>query len=271
MKIQLNKIRIDGDTQARIEINYSVVAEYAEKMRDGVKFPPVVTFFDGASYWLADGFHRYHANKANITKEVESDVKEGTQRDAQLYSFGANDDHGLRRTVEEKKRVVLRMLDDFEWSELSDREIARICNVSHPFVGKLREGLKNDKSPTQNTPVKTKTDKPAKTVDAKPVETQDEEPENDELHSLAIEHQSMAEENQKLMNKLAVHNMDATEEEKEEALLSMEEKDARIKALEAEVKALKASRDTYQSKNADMLGQIKYLKKQLQKYEKVDA
>jgi len=273
MKVQLNKIRIDGDTQARIEINYGVVTEYAEKMRDGVQFPPVVTFFDGASYWLADGFHRYHGHKSNASKDIEVEVIEGTQRDAQLYSFGANDDHGLRRTVEEKKRVVLRMLDDFEWSELKDREIARICNVSHPFVGKLREGLKNDDSPTQNTPVETNTkaDKPAKKVDSKPVETQDEEPENDELHALAIEHQTLAEENQKLMNKLAVHNMDATEEEKEEALLSMEEKDARIKSLEAEVKALKASRDTYQSKNADMLRQIKYLKKQLEKYEKVDA
>jgi hypothetical protein len=273
MKVQLNKIRIDGDTQARPEINYSLVTEYAEKMRDGVKFPPVTVFFDGASYWLADGFHRYHGHKANATKEIEADVQEGTQRDAQLYSFGANDDHGMRRTVEEKRRSVFRMAEDFEWGDYSDREIARICKVSHPFVAKIREGLKNVNSPTQNTPVKTKAkaDKPAKTVDAKPVETEDEEPENDELHALAIEHQSMAEENQKLMNKLAVHNMDATEEEREEALVSMEEKDARIKALEAEVKALKASRDTYQSKNADMLRQIKYLKKQLEKYEKVDA
>ena len=49
MKVQLNKIRIDGDTQARIEINYGVVTEYAEKMRDGVQFPPVTLFFDGAS------------------------------------------------------------------------------------------------------------------------------------------------------------------------------------------------------------------------------
>jgi hypothetical protein len=268
MKILLSKIRIDGDTQARIEINYGVVTEYAEKMRDGVQFPPVVTYFDGANYWLADGFHRYHASKANATKEVESDVKEGTQRDAQLYSFGANDDHGLRRTVDEKKRVVLRMLDDFEWSELSDREIARICNVSHPFVGKLREGLKEVPTP------KTVEDRPKaekQKVEVKAVEAEEEFEEDDELHNMAIEHQALAEENQKLMNKLAVQNMEASEEEKQEALLSMEEKDARIKALEAEVAALKSSRDTYQAKNADMLRQIKYLKKQLEKYEKVDA
>jgi hypothetical protein len=163
------------------------------------------------------------------------------------------------------------MAEDFEWGDYSDREIARICKVSHPFVAKIREGLKNSKSPTQNTPnkAKVKAKDPAKNVDVQPIE--DDEPENDEMHALAIEHQTLAEENKKLMNKLAVHNMDATEEEKEEALASMDEKDARIKALEAEVSALKASRDTYQAKNADMLRQIKYLKKQLEKYEKVDA
>lgn len=268
MKVQLNKIRIDGDTQARIEINYGVVTEYAEKMRDGSAFPPVTLFFDGASYWLADGFHRYHGYKSNATQEIEADVKEGTQRDAQLYSFGANDEHGLRRTVEEKKRVVLRMLDDFEWSELKDREIARICNVSHPFVGKLREGLKEVPTPK---PVEDKPKAEKKKVEVKAEEVEEEFEEDDELHNMAIEHQALAEENQKLMNKLAVQNMEASEEEKQEALLSMEEKDARIKALEAEVAALKSSRDTYQSKNADMLRQIKYLKKQLEKYEKVDA
>lgn len=270
MKVLLNKIRIDGETQARIEINYDVVTGYAEKMREGVVFPPVVAYFDGANYWLADGFHRYHGHKANASKDIEVDVKEGTQRDAQLYSFGANDDHGLQRTVHDKRRAVLRMLDDFEWSDLSDREIARICKVSHPFVAKVREGLKEvaTPKPVEDKPkAEKKVEKPVK---EEPV-AEEEFEEDDELHNMAVEHQALAEENQKLMNKLAVKNMEATEEEKQEALLSMEEKDARIKALEAEVAALKASRDTYQSKNADMLRQIKYLKKQLEKYEKVDA
>lgn len=266
MKVLLSKIRIDGETQARIDINYEVVTNYAEKMRDGVEFPPVIAYFDGANYWLADGFHRYHGHKANASKEIEVDVREGTQRDAQLYSFGANDDHGLQRTIQDKRRAVLRMLDDFEWGELKDREIARICKVSHPFVAKLREGLREEVKPK---PEKTADDilKADKKKQAK-VEVKEEEPENDELHALAIEHQTLAEENQKLLNKLAVHNMDATEEEKQEALTSLEDKDARIRALEAELAAVKASRDMYQSKNSDMLRQIKYLQKKLEKYEK---
>lgn len=273
MKLLLSKIRIDGDTQPRAEINYDAVREYSEKMREGAVFPPIKVFFDGANYWLADGFHRYHANKANVTKEIEADVKEGSQRDAQLYSFGANDDHGLRRTNEEKRRSVLRMIDDFEWGELSDREMGRIANVSHTFVAKIKESLKKDSPDAKNTVVKAK-DKgvdATKKADVKPVEAEAEEPENDELHALAIEHEALAEENQKLLNRLAANNMDATEEEKQEALLALEEKDERIKALEAEVSALKASRDMYQAKNADMMKQLKFLKKKLEKYEKVEA
>jgi hypothetical protein len=56
-KINLDVIRIDGETQPREELDQEMVAEYAEFMRDGIKFPPVRVFFDGSNYWLVDGFH----------------------------------------------------------------------------------------------------------------------------------------------------------------------------------------------------------------------
>jgi hypothetical protein len=69
-KINILNIRIDGGTQPRQEINYEVVKDYAELMREGVAFPPVTVFFDGVDYWLADGFHRYHATKSNATATI---------------------------------------------------------------------------------------------------------------------------------------------------------------------------------------------------------
>lgn len=59
-------------------------------------------------------------------------------RDAILFSVGVNSSHGLRRTNADKRRSVMRLLDDAEWSTWSDREIARRCGVSQPFVGNLR-------------------------------------------------------------------------------------------------------------------------------------
>lgn len=58
-RIFLRSIRIDGGTQSRAELNNTTVDEYTEAMLEGDTFPPIVVFFDGSSYWLADGFHRY--------------------------------------------------------------------------------------------------------------------------------------------------------------------------------------------------------------------
>ena len=64
-KIDISAIRTDGGTQARLKLDYDVVKEYAECMKDGDKFPPVTVFHDGSEYWLANGFHRYFATKSN--------------------------------------------------------------------------------------------------------------------------------------------------------------------------------------------------------------
>jgi len=141
MKIKISKIRIDGGTQPRENIDEDIVFEYAEAMQDGDKFPPVIAFNDGAKYWLADGFHRYHASKKTGYLEIEAEVKQGTKRDAVLYSVSANSKHGLRRSNADKRKAVLTLLNDEEWSQWSDREIARKCEVSPKTVSKYRDDV----------------------------------------------------------------------------------------------------------------------------------
>lgn len=138
MQLTLSQIRIDGGTQPRIRIDENVVAEYANAMREGATFPPVVAFFDGIEYWLADGFHRLHAARKNDLESILSEVRTGTKRDAILYSVSANASHGLRRTNEDKRRAVQTLLGDPEWAQWSDREIARRCGVHHEMVSHLR-------------------------------------------------------------------------------------------------------------------------------------
>lgn len=136
--IELDAIRLDGGTQPRSQIIEDVVRQYAEDLSRGDAFPPLTLYFDGADYWLADGFHRFHAARGNGMRGLNCDVRQGTQRDAILYSVGCNADHGLRRTNEDKRRAVLRLLNDPEWVAWSDREIARACRVSGPLVATLR-------------------------------------------------------------------------------------------------------------------------------------
>jgi hypothetical protein len=143
VKLKIDLLRDDGGTQPRAKIDESVVAEYAEAMRGGAQFPPVVAFYDGSEYWLADGFHRGTAAALAGLEEIEVDVRQGNKRDAILFSVGVNSAHGLRRTNEDKRRAVLRLLEDEEWGQWSDREIARRCNVGPPLVAELRPHLKD--------------------------------------------------------------------------------------------------------------------------------
>lgn len=110
-------------------------------MKGDATFPPVDVFFDGVAYWLADGFHRYWALAKLGRPSIEAEIKHGTQRDAVLFSVGANSAHGQRRTNEDKRRAVMTMLNDEEWAGWSDSDIARECKVTQPFVGKLRSSL----------------------------------------------------------------------------------------------------------------------------------
>lgn len=142
--VNIADVRVNGGTQSRANIDRSVVSDYAEAIEAGVVFPPIVVFYDGAAHWLADGFHRYEAYSQARVYDVPADIRQGTQRDAILYSVGANASHGLRRTNDDKRRAVLTLLGDAEWSKWSDREIARQCGVSHDFASRNRRSLSSD-------------------------------------------------------------------------------------------------------------------------------
>jgi len=136
--VSLDKIRIDGGTQSRAAIDESTVAEYVEAIEGSAKLPPLTVFFDGAEYWLADGFHRFHAFRRLKRRSVAASVTDGTVRDALLYSAGANATHGLRRSNADKRRAVEVLLNDEEWSAWSNHEIARKTNTSPAFVASLK-------------------------------------------------------------------------------------------------------------------------------------
>ena len=63
MQLDIDQIRTDGGTQPRAELLIETIEDYAEQMQRNAEFPPVVVFFDGKEYWLADGFHRLAAAK----------------------------------------------------------------------------------------------------------------------------------------------------------------------------------------------------------------
>jgi len=101
--------------------------------------------------WVTTRFHRLHAARQIECSNISADIRTGTRRDAILYSVSANATHGTRRTNEDKRRAVQILLNDPEWSQWADREIARRCGAEHPMVGRLRPARSLEQSTSEKT------------------------------------------------------------------------------------------------------------------------
>ena len=143
-KLKLSEIVTDAGTQVRAGLNEATVADYAEALADGAKFPPVIVFHDGSQYIAADGFHRIHAAARNGATQIEADIRKGSKADALKFALGCNAHHGLRRTNADKRHAVGMALKEFP--NLSDRALAEICIVSDHFVGDIRRELTANRS-----------------------------------------------------------------------------------------------------------------------------
>ena len=99
-------------------------------------------FYDGENYWLADGFHRYHALVGLDSHDpIECNVHKGSLDDAKWFSYGANRAHGIRRSNGDKSRAVQCALTHSNGAKLSDRQIAEHVGVSDFTVRKYRNEL----------------------------------------------------------------------------------------------------------------------------------
>lgn len=280
--VRLSDIYIDGDTQQRERINNEIVSEYAEAMRCGSKFPPVTLFFDGAGYWIADGFHRYHAcNEAGGITEINAEIREGTKRDARLFSASANGTHGIRLTNADKRRSVMVLLKDNEWSQWSDHQIAKHCHVTQPFVGKLRKELEPSEvkvksqlitviSPectsalpecTSALPESTGVypEKPEGVPDDYPDFSTDVGREKAMSESLAAQ----SEEIQMLKDRLTAYGELSDEATSAEQLITDLRKE--LNTARATIEAITISRDRYMNDNAQLKRQVHMLQKQIKK------
>ena len=259
--VPIDAINITGGTQSRLSIKEDYVEEIFEKMKDGVEYEPVKVFFDGKEYWLGDGFHRYHATRKNGKASIKCYVTNGLLREAILYSKVANNLHGLQPTLQDKIHNAKEMIGDFEWGEWSNRELGRICDLSHVTIAKLRVGKVPEKVKFKDKDgeVKTRVTKPEKPVKASKVATPatPATPVDDGKQQEAIDF--LVQENEKLSDQLAVKGS----ADPELAGKTIAELRDEIKQLTIELNSVKISRDQFQAENAQLKKQLVYLQKQL--------
>lgn len=264
--IKLSDIVIDEDTQQRESIDLAMVAEYAESIQCGSKFPPVTVFFDSAQYWLADGYHRYYAHKDSGIPEIYADIHDGTKDDAVMFSFGANGTHGKRLTNADKHKNVKRALSFHKTKELSDRDIAKVCKVTHPFVSKIRKEVvtvTTDESRNNLAKISESPLEPSPVLEAEISEHEEFDPKEHELQEAHDTINQLAEENNKLRDSLAAGQL--PEDEIVSAEQTMINLRKQVKNLEAELDAVKSSRDIYQRENEELKKQCKMYENKFKK------
>jgi polyhydroxyalkanoate synthesis regulator phasin len=269
--VKLADIAIDGETQQRERINNDIVSEYAEAMRCGAKFPAVTLFFDGVGYWLADGFHRFHACKeAGGIDEIQAEIREGTKRDARLFSASANGTHGIRLTNADKRRSVMVLLGDKEWSQWSDNQIAKHCHVTQPYVGKIRKEIDPSEVKVKSqhiTVISPECTSLDGTEDEKPEGAPDDYPdfstEVGREKALNESLASQAEEIQTLRDRLTAYGELSDDAISAEQLIVDLRKE--LTTAHATIEAITQSRDRYMNDNAQLKRQVAMLQKQIKK------
>jgi hypothetical protein len=155
--VDLRLISLDTRLQMRAATSPEVIEEYRRLLAEAMesknpKYPepewpfnePVRLFNVRASdglYLIADGFHRVLAAREAGWKWVRATIVDGTLEDATLAAITANATHGLPRNQADRRRAVKAALNHPKLVGQTDREIARLCNVSHPTVATIRREI----------------------------------------------------------------------------------------------------------------------------------
>jgi hypothetical protein len=237
----------DPTYQARSRMNPSVVKDYEDNLIAGVSFPPITVVRTTNEYIVIDGFHRLNAHRNQGRDRIESAIIDCDRGTALKLAIASNQTHGLQRSTEDKARAVKMALDDFELENMSDRELGKLCGVSHKFVASVRCKLGKERSPNKFSR-KTTNVSQSKVVPAPPQENQFDETFDlrDELIEL------LTKENDALNFQVALGSMDGSPEEKNLAQQLIDDIREQLRVAEIEIDAVKRSRDMYQSENSEL-------------------
>lgn len=141
--VVIDDLLISDAVMVRTSLNMNHVNTLADSIDD---LPAIqVVQLPDDSMVLVDGHHRIEAHKKHEQTIIKAHVYQGTLLDAKAMAWGANATHGLPRKHREIELAVVRALSDDMVSQLSLREIANICGVSHMTVSNYKKQAEHKK------------------------------------------------------------------------------------------------------------------------------
>lgn len=147
-QVPIGDLILDSRLQMRAKVDPAVVEDYCEAIFD---LPPVsVVRGPEGEMWLTDGWQRHAAHVKTSQATIACQVAPGTWLDAFTAALGANADHGLRRTNDDKRQAVLAALK--EWPDENNVKLARICRVSDFLIAEVRKSLREPPKASEPPP-----------------------------------------------------------------------------------------------------------------------
>lgn len=248
-------IRVNGLRHPIITHNGMILDggnRYQACMDLGIK--PMMTEYTGGNlvtYVLSANFFRRHLSpgqQAAIVASAQDWAKANTKggdrksdQSATLHFDSAKD-----RAAQSGASVRTQKMADAVAKKAPDLAVA----VAHGEISLPKAAKQIAPKPAKPKPA------PAPVIDPAIVEKLDEAQE-----AVSV----LSEENDRLNDRLAVQSMDASDEEKRAAIETITELRAKVKTLESELSAVKASRDGYMRENAQLKKQVAMQRKQLDK------
>lgn len=155
VKFPVADMDVSKATQARAHgADPDTVTEFAEAMKAGEKFPPVILYavdmtdgYEGkVVHVMGDGYKRRAAAQKIGMAELDAIVRKGSILDALLCNIEVNADQRAERwTNADKKNSIRMVLANPESSGWSDNRIAKACGVSDGMVTRVRAGEPGEK------------------------------------------------------------------------------------------------------------------------------
>jgi hypothetical protein len=137
LKIKIDRLTLHPDLQMREVMDQALIYSYVQLMKEGAVFDPMSATFDGDTYWLDGGHHRYQAYKLLNVREVAVDYTDGDFDEAFRKALCSNHKNGKQRSNDDKRKAVLKCF--LRYPDMSNYEVAKAVEVSQSFVAGIRD------------------------------------------------------------------------------------------------------------------------------------
>ena len=129
--VKISELVFDKALYPRFDVGWQTAYQYAQAMRSGSEFPPILVGVLNDIMYVVDGWHRVEAKKLLKEEHIQAIVKRFDDEAAMFVeAIKRNVKHGRQLSVREKVRLVYRLQKmDFTLDQVSEMVMVPIDKI----------------------------------------------------------------------------------------------------------------------------------------------